>query len=407
MADKQLQAAMKNILSGLNNMKEEHEKSRFIKFWSDITIPLKLKDALGNFKKYELDDIRKAHDIQGVSSLKKADLQKVLEERILSLGNLYLLWDEERFGWLIKAASNGGHVSAGSLGWEQVEYLRTTGLIYSGTYNGEKSLVVPQELITAILELNKDENATSVIRRNTEWIKLTKGLLYYYGTLSFTVLIEMLEKYTGKALPIREYLYVIHEANAYRRKDIRIDDNGYSDKRVMDPKKVKEEHKSRSNVAYYPFTKDQLLTAGEQNFTDRNRSYLQFVRFLTANFSVEKDIAEQIVEECTYAVRIDQGPNEVMQYLSRHLEMDSMETLQEVADHVVHLMNNTRQWILKGYTPAELGRLERNHLQPVPSKEINRVKEERKAGRNDRCPCGSGKKYKSVVVPESFADFSR
>jgi hypothetical protein len=67
------------------------------------------------------------------------------------------------------------------------------------------------------------------------------------------------------------------------------------------------------------------------------------------------------------ATRIGHGPNDVLNYLSQQFEFDSLETIQALMDKVVFLMNNTREWFLKGYTPTELSALEKKHLKPLPT----------------------------------------
>ena len=62
--------------------------------------------------------------------------------------------------------------------------------------------------------------------------------------------------------------------------------------------------------------------------------------------------------------------------------------MQIVLDILSGMANSTRLWSNNGFTPNELfERYERQHLRRLPSKAV-------KIGRNDPCPCGSGKKYK-------------
>jgi uncharacterized protein YecA (UPF0149 family) len=67
-------------------------------------------------------------------------------------------------------------------------------------------------------------------------------------------------------------------------------------------------------------------------------------------------------------------------------------------DKVVNLVNNTKQWSLKGYSPRELSRanVQQQSLQPLPNpkEKIVDFTTRQKIGRNDLCPCGSNKKYK-------------
>jgi uncharacterized protein YchJ len=60
----------------------------------------------------------------------------------------------------------------------------------------------------------------------------------------------------------------------------------------------------------------------------------------------------------------------------------------------MELYNNTRQWAIKGHTPNELFQEEKEYLKPLPSGPLNIPKSNKKVGRNEPCPCGSGKKYK-------------
>jgi len=135
-------------------------------------------------------------------------------------------------------------------------------------------------------------------------------------------------------------------------------------------------------------------TAGEPDFVDRNKNYMDLVNHLTENFDITKAKADGYVEECVYATRIGHGPNDVIQFLSHTFEFDNAQTVQALMDKVVQLMNNTREWFLKGYMSSELFATEKKHLQQMPEPKVNESKKTVKVGRNEPCPCGSGKKYK-------------
>lgn len=73
---------------------------------------------------------------------------------------------------------------------------------------------------------------------------------------------------------------------------------------------------------------------------------------------------------------------------------------------VMNLANNTRIWENNGHTPHEIfEKYERPHLQPLPKEPfafdkagVIEPESRKKAGRNDPCPCGSGKKYKKCCL---------
>ena len=78
----------------------------------------------------------------------------------------------------------------------------------------------------------------------------------------------MLEKYIRKEVNFREYVEVVQDYNYYPQ-EIDIDEDGFSNIRVFDPKRVKREHQMRENIAFYPFTEKQLLIADEPGIVDK------------------------------------------------------------------------------------------------------------------------------------------
>ncbi|GAQ19598.1 preprotein translocase subunit SecA [Oceanobacillus picturae] len=401
MSDKinqELEDALRNAISGL---KEEHidlAVKEYKKYWREIKVPFSLKEGLSRYTKDELNNIRKYLKLKGISNLRKEELISFYQEKIPELLEaICMRFDNERFGLLVKIARKGGSIPAPDLEIEQIPYLRATGLVYTGIYQGEKILSLPEELVTPVLMLSDNLKIRSIVRRNTDWIKLTRGLLYYYGTLSITQLEEMLETYTKEQLDLKDYFEVIYDANRYQE-EMYVDGEGFSNWRVFDPKRVKREHQIRNDISFYPFTKEQLLRAGEPDYIDRNKSYMQLVQYLTRNYEMDKEEADEIVEECVYATRIGHGPNEVLTYLSELIEFESMDSVQELTDHVVYLMNNTKEWFLKGYSSTELREKSEAELKPLlNTKRIQpkvTVTTDKKVGRNEPCPCGSGKKFK-------------
>jgi len=76
---------------------------------------------------------------------------------------------------------------------------------------------------------------------------------------------------------------------------------------------------------------------------------------------------------------------------SAGVAFDSMEQAGAMMQLFVVVRNNTRLWINYGHTPHELSSREKSKLRLLPSAQTNYIQ---KVGRNDPCPCGSGKKYK-------------
>jgi len=389
----------KKVIKALTEIKKDVEKNHEKRYWSEIKVPFTLSEGLSNYTKDELVHIRKFLDLKNASSLRKAELIALLEEKILQfLKRTCLQFDADRFELLTEIARNNGRLSAPDLKNHQVQFLRKTGLVYTGTVEDSKIVSMPEDLIDPVLALEKDAGVKAIIRRNTEWVKLTKGLLYYYGTLSTYQLVTMLKKYTGKTretFELQDYFTVIHHVENH---EFYSNEEGFSYHQVLDSKRVMQEQQKREHVPFYSFTKDQLLEAGEPGFVDRNETYTKLVKLLVQQHNVEQEKADRVVKETVNAIKNGKGPSEVLQYFSRHIVFESQEAVTPIVNHLMDLMNNTREWILKGNTPAELFEEERKHLRPLPKTkydpEQNKPITKKKIGRNEPCPCGSGKKYK-------------
>ncbi|MGM0904011.1 MAG: SEC-C metal-binding domain-containing protein [Bacillota bacterium] len=394
---KETEKALTKTLEALQKMNNDLEKRDEAKRWKPIDGSMTLKESLNRLAKSDLDSIRKKLEIKNASTLKKADLIEVLEDTIPArLGEICKLLDEERYDLLKKVVEQGDYILAPNLESTQFNFFESYGILFTGTFKDQKVVVMPQEIVEALLAVDESD-VQSIINRNTEWIKLTNGALYYYGSLKLAQLSDVLETHNSDQIRLAEYIDVIEQAVKYY-KEIRMDNGVFSNARVFDAERVLREHKMRNELGYYPFTKAQLLAAGEPDFVDRNVSYLKFVQFLLNQFEMTNEEADMIVEECVYAKRIGEEPKDILQYLQSRVEIENIETLRGIMDRIIDLMNNTRDWFLKGYTPSELRPETNKSIQSLQSKDAKIVdfhaKKKQKIGRNDPCPCGSNKKYK-------------
>lgn len=392
--DQQTMQTFNQLFAEMKETKRKDQANWEQRIWKDIQFPFSLYEGLSQYPKTELDKIRKQLKIKNASNLKKADLIHVLTEQIPQiLGKVCSTFDHERFQLMSEMVKQGGSLKAPHLKEAQIEYLRACGFLFTGTFQGERILAVPQDLLNQLKELVNNPELTATVHRNTEWIQLTHGLLFYYGTLNFNDLITMLEKHSD--IEVTEFLSVIDNAISYDQ-SVKIDEHGISNIRVFDPNKVREEHQMRSTLSYHPFSKKQLLQAGRPDYVEKNDSFKKLVFYLTKNYQISKEKAESLVEECVYATQIGEQPSSVLRFLSTNIEFNSMEEIQGITEHVVALMNHTRQWFLKGHTSSELSPHKALPVIPKPKrvgmKTNHNVKV--KVGRNDPCTCGSGKKYK-------------
>jgi len=213
---------------------------------------------------------------------------------------------------------------------------------------------------------------------------------------------EKISELTGQEVDILEFMNVMSFACDFYGQ-ARYTSYGYQDDRVFDAKKIVEEHRMRPGVDYYPFTKKQLLIAGDPDYVDKRPEMNSFIGFLLKHYRLSDQETNEIALQITNMINADSKQTLIIQYLQSWMEFPSFEFVQQLTARIMELYNNTRQWVLKGHTPNELFQEERKYLKPLPTEPFKISRQNSKVidlqtrtevGRNDPCPCGSGKKYK-------------
>ncbi|MFD0677349.1 MULTISPECIES: SEC-C metal-binding domain-containing protein [unclassified Paenibacillus] len=388
----------KALLTALARAKEagrQMEIKEEEKRWAPISVPATLEDCLTGLTKSDLSDIRTNLGVYGASSLKKQELITVLEQQFpIMLPHLLNKIDDTRYKIIKQIASGGGHAFL-PLETNQLNYFKARGMIFSGTHNGKKTLVMPQEVLQCFSKMDTN-SFRETVRRNTEWVKLSQGILFYYGFMDFEPLCSMVTSHAGTNEMQSDYLPVLEEASRFY-KDLQFRTEGVSNSRARNVEELKNEHQARPDLSFYPFTKAQLIAAGEPDFVDRTRIYQAFVSFIMDYYPIDRDKADSLVKDCVYAVQNGEVPGNLLQMFQYQLVIDNLELIKGFMDHIVKLSNSTKQWFLKGYSPDELSSSRNTPIivQPAPHKaEVIDIVTRNKVGRNDPCPCGSGKKFK-------------
>ncbi|MGO4183775.1 YecA family protein [Paenibacillus sp. TAF43_2] len=371
------------------------------KLWPPLTYPLSYADALSTLSKQQLTRIRTNLDISNLSSLNKQGLVEKLSELIPD--NLQMAtrcFDHNRLKLVQKIVKNEGIWDKPLLELQQYTYFLERGILFPGTVDGKHVVMMPAELVEFIKagDLLKE---TPILNRNTEWIRLTQGLLYYYGTLTIDQLKSFVISEDDHPLAQYDIMNVLFAAQDYYEQFF-IEESGYiSDYRVVDPEAIVKERDLRHDLDFCPFTKQQLLKAGEAEYVERNSHYMNLVRFVLERYEIDREEADLMAEECTDAARNGDSLASIIELIQDFIELPNLETVRNITDLLVPLMNSTKQWAIKGYSPEELAAKRanvsmvlNNAPKPAAQAEVIDMQSKKKVGRNEPCSCGSGKKFK-------------
>ncbi|MHB1152338.1 MAG: YecA family protein [Eubacteriales bacterium] len=370
----------------LSKLNVDRERS----LWKEINKFSKLSDVVGSLTKDEMTSIRKTLDLPRMSAMKKAELASTLVMLIPgSLERSLKRCDNKRYNIITEIIKNSGVMPCKDIPVRELEWFRNNGIIFPIFCDLQKLLTIPCESLNAINRTNLkalEEKAS----RNTEWIQLTYGMLYYYGVMDTWPIIKNIERLTGHEIDTLEFMDVINASTDYYD---RIDYSayGYYDRSIDSIKQIADEYDSRIDVPFYPFTKDQFLEAGRQDFKEELPAMNNFVGYIAETYVINDQEINIISRRLVNKIKTGTKITELIQYLKTEFEFSPKNVELQLFSLITELYNNTRQYGLKGNTPRDLFLEEKKKSVSVLTADS---KKHIKIGRNDPCPCGSGLKYK-------------
>jgi len=152
--------------------------------------------------------------------------------------------------------------------------------------------------------------------------------------------------------------------------------------------------KQQADKPRYIPEKSEFLKYSIEDYEDNE--HLWNVRlFMVDVFGYSKRTLESFEEVRDY-IAYGEGISELSSILdSHHLICSNEKQLQEFIDLIMLAKNSMRLWENNGYTPIELSGIMRERDKNIVKLPISL---KQKIGRNDPCPCGSGKKYKKCCA---------
>jgi len=160
--------------------------------------------------------------------------------------------------------------------------------------------------------------------------------------------------------------------------------------------------KKKADKPYYIPDKEELLKYSDMLYYEKPKQYDDLMKYVKKNFFPnDHEKAEMLCDNMMWKCRDDFRPAEAFELFNTfEVNFKDEKQVNEVLQLVMELSNNVRLWENNGHTPQEIfEKFEKPNLRPLPDKpfEFDSVKKE-KIGRNDPCPCGSGKKYKKCCL---------
>ncbi len=395
---KELQELRADLMEEMKIWTDKFERQLEKQIWKTMRVPCNLYEALITLTMGDLNEIRQHLNIKGISGLKKADMVIALNELIPAKFDtvLYAL-DQGRYNLLKEVAKNGGIFSLGKMSPDQALSLRRYSLLYPTEMNGQHMLVMPNELRDRFL--NRDNSRLQeAVKRNTEWIWLTHSMVFYYGVVDTGYIMNRIQQLSSYEVDLKRFIYVMSVAlDTYKL--IGYSEYGYYYHTVNNQDDIITERNKRSDLKYYPFTKEQLYKIEFLKPFDRTPEVEKFISFISDYYNIKNDQTDEFVYNMVDIINNTNDKKDMFTFIQKNFILTNSDITQHLHALAMDLYNHTRMWRLKGYTPKELSCDEQPQKLPVSDERLESTKNQEKrtyakVGRNDLCPCGSGKKYK-------------
>lgn len=238
-------------------------------------------------------------------------------------------------------------------------------------------------------------------KRILDW---TEGLLYFYGVVDFESLYREVAKNQDAALSRQQFKSILDQE--LKKKDspreIIFEDGLYSHGEADYPRWLLEEQEKRPGISYRPVTAKEMHRVVSRQYSSLwPPAARELSERLQKQFGCSEKEAARRISFAQFLLKNGAPQMQLVELFLEDLDFGSFEALQPLVNLIGDLANHTPQWILKGWTSREIfERYEKPALRTLPAEPFTsgeeqlRIDSTLKVGRNEACPCGSGKKYK-------------
>lgn len=340
-----------------------------------------LKELLSLQTKPNLTDIAKRLEIKGYSKLGKDKLVDLVSENIKnSISDIInmLTYKEVNFlSSLIKKKENEFIFNVEKLAL--IGGLTSLGVLHKINKNNKYYLVVAEEFKPAIRKVLKDEAFLDELIERSIGVAYIDGIMAHYGLVFGADLYKLIcesEKEVFKKDPdyYLEYLFRAYEAFTTA--------NSFIHPFMFSPEDIADELRVRQTIEY-DYNQDDLFIDAGRDYKNQYTEALEKLKEILLEKKIKVKDIDATMYELMYYIKNDLGTMSIVKFIENlGVSIEEKES-EELVEVLARVFNTTPMWVLKGLTPMEL-----------EARRKVTVRKEKEPGRNDKCPCGSGKKYK-------------
>lgn len=351
-----------------------------------------LDKLLSGYTKVQLKQLAQNFHIKiSSNSNKNTYINKLIEFYPQYIKNEIYNMDEYKYKELQKCIKNKGLVNDIDENIDNYMCFIEKGILFPAIHDEKPTCIMPD----LIQELFKEMNTLEVrnkIKNNTEVINLFRGMIKAYGVLSYDNTIMLLRKYISDfdemdvihILKENEYYYfneyevIEQEHNFFYNDEIKL----FVNSNIDDYEDLLLEIDKKMDYSY--ISKDKLISMSNPDYLEKSNIGQKFLRELSEIFVIQKEEAiynMNIISLDIQTRSISEILKDVHLAIDFNLSKDERFSVEQVFNR---FLKSIPLWKLKGASINQQNAIEQEDNLAI-----------KKIGRNESCPCGSGKKYKN------------
>ncbi|SFL07494.1 SEC-C motif-containing protein [Paenibacillus sp. 1_12] len=360
-------------------------------------VSTKLKDNLQVLTKERLSLLASSYELPGRSKMKKQDLADALYKHITNVNVVRdtLLVAETEEWELINTLLKAPYVQDDTLYPGMYLFLREKGLLYSFYKEEKMYFLIPEEIKEAYRSIPlkaflEDRDRLQLI---LQYIHASANL---YGTCPQGKVIEIFNSQNKCQLTENELVDVYVKISSrtqtwyLKRGDVIHEHFDYDNKDDKDA--LLEGVKDKP---YYIPDKQEFLKYAESDYFEKTPQLAILHKYISQHLCKDKWLVDSLVEYIQLVCSMEEPLAAIMsEFERRDIRFNKREQLQVIMPLIVDVYNHTRIWSNRGHTLAELGSSSSQKTNNNNVIYLDQQAASVKVGRNEPCPCGSGKKYK-------------
>lgn len=352
-----------------------------------------LKDVLSHRTVVELKELAKGYYVKGTARMNKAALVDAVFDSLLEperLAELLYVLDDETYTLFRRASESQQPIEVRKSDSEQHRLLNDLCYLVCAEVPDGVIISVPAQISDVFEHLKED----GFLKRKERFDLLHNyalATIHLYGAITQDEFVEIFNQQNNQKTSVDELFPILLRHIAvgapYCFWDEYIVCDGFEDNDFEDVNDLIRECGDKPR--YIP-EKKELLRYSDWDYYENTVQTDRLKQFLSAKRLNGTASIDEIVAELQYSCTIEAGTQQIFDTLDEYGVSIKDSEMNTIIDILMGMKNNTRLWANKGHTPDEIAALYGfPSLQPK-----HKVGGQRKIGRNEPCPCGSGKKYK-------------